>query len=252
MQDILIYDKELKLIISRIIRTIRKYKLLTENETVAVALSGGKDSTVLLYILWYINSFSYLKFKLLGIHVQTGDYDYSVLEKLCDLLGVEFVKLNIDMAKVINHPYICYSCSRIKRHAMYQEINKRGITKIAYGHHADDAIETFLMNLFLHHNIESFPPKLEYQKLDLAVIRPLIFVREEWIQEVFEKKNLTKLAYKCPYEERNVRQNFREKVEKMQQLFPEYSVEDNIIKALEKQYDLLFAQEIDNSIKVFK
>ena len=55
MLDILIYDKELKLMVSRIIRTIRKYKLITENETIAVALSGGKDSTVLLYILWYIN-----------------------------------------------------------------------------------------------------------------------------------------------------------------------------------------------------
>ena len=252
MQENLSFDKSIKRVVSKIIRTIRKYKLIEDNETVAVALSGGKDSASLLYLLWYINKYSYLHYKVIGLHVQTGEYDTSPIKELCDILGVELITLNIDMEQVISYPHICYSCSRIKRYAMWEEIHRRGIKKIAYGHHADDAVDTFFMNLIIHQNIESFPPLLTYKKLNLAVIRPLIFIRESWISNLFEKKNLTKITYDCPYEETNIRQDFREKVEKIQEIFPEYRVEENVIKALEKYYDLILADQIDNSIKVFK
>jgi len=246
------FDKSIKRVVSRIIRTIRKYKLIEENETIAVALSGGKDSATLLFLLWYINKYSYLHFKLLGLHVQTGDYDLTPITDLCKTFDVELAILHINMEPIINYPHICYSCARIKRQAMWEEINRRGIRKIAYGHHADDAIDTFFMNLIIHQNIESFPPILTYKKLDLAVIRPLIFVEEKWILNLFKKKNLTKIAYDCPYEETNIREDFRDKVNKLQEIFPEYRVEENVIKALEKQYDLLLSDQIDKSIKVFK
>ncbi len=252
MQDNLLFDKSIKRTVSRIIRTIRKYKLIQDNETIAVALSGGKDSATLAYLLWYISKYSYLNFKLIGIHVKTADYDITPIKDLCSLLDIEAVFLNIDMEQVINYPHICYSCARIKRQAMWEEINRRGIRKIAYGHHADDAIDTFFMNLIIHQNIESFPPILEYHKLDLAVIRPLIFVNESWILNVFKRKSLTKLTYKCPYEEQNIREDFRAKVEKLQEIFPAYRLEENVIKALEKHYDFLLKDKLDNSIKVFK
>ncbi len=252
MQENLTFDKSIKRVVSRIIRTIRKYKLIDEKETVAVALSGGKDSATLLFLLWYISQYSYLNFKLIGLHVQTGEYDCSPIKELCTMMDIEFVVLHIDMVQVINYPHICYSCSRIKRQAMWEEINRRGIQKIAYGHHADDAVDTFFMNLIIHQNIESFPPILNYKKLDLAVIRPLIFIRESWILSQFMKKKLTKITYQCPYEETNIRQDFREKVEKIQEIFPEYRVEENVMRALEKYYDLLLADQIDSSMKVFK
>lgn len=252
MQDNLSFDKSIKRVVSRIIRTIRKYKLIEEDETVAVALSGGKDSATMLFLLWYISKYSYLNFKLIGLHVRTGDYDTSPITEMCNVLGIESKVLKIDMEQVINYPHICYSCSRIKRQAMWEEMFRRGIKKIAYGHHADDAVDTFFMNLILHQNIESFPPFLDYEKLHLAVIRPLIFVREDWILNLFKKKNLTKITYDCPYEETNIRQDFRERVEKLQEIFPEYRVEENVSKALEKYYDSLLTDHIDNSIKVFK
>lgn len=252
MKENLNFDKSIKLMISRIIRTIRKYRLIAENETLAVAMSGGKDSAVLLFILWYLNKYSYLKFKLIALHVCTGDYDLSPIKDLCEALEIESVFLKIDMEQVANHPYICYSCSRIKRYAMWEEINRRNIKTIAYGHHADDAVDTFFMNLIIHQNIETFPPIMNYRKLNLAIIRPLIFVQEEWIADLFEKKNLTKITYQCPYEETNIRMDFRHKIEKIQAIFPEYRLKENVIKALEKQFDLLLSGEIDNSLKVFK
>lgn len=252
MQDNLSFDKSIKRVVSRIIRTIRKYQLIADNEKVAVALSGGKDSACLLYLLWYISKYSYLNFDLIGLHVRTSDYDTKAIQDLCDMLDIELVVLKINMEKVVNYPHICYSCARIKRQAMWEEINRRGIRKIAYGHHADDAIDTFFMNLLLHQNIESFPPILNYHKLDLAVIRPLIFVEESWIQKQFNRKGLTKLDYVCPYEEKNIREDFRDKVEKLADIFPEYRLEENVIKALEKHYDLLLKDQIEKSIKVFK
>ena len=89
MQENLTFDKSIKRVVSRIIRTIRKYKLIEENETVAVALSGGKDSATMLFLLWYISKYSYLNYKLIGLHVRTGDYDTTPITEMCNMLGIE-------------------------------------------------------------------------------------------------------------------------------------------------------------------
>ncbi len=245
------FDKSIKRIISKTIRTIRKYNLISDNETIAVALSGGKDSATLLFLLWYISKYSYLNFKLVGFHVKTGKYDVSPIANLCKSLEVELKVLTIDMKRVVEHKNICYSCARIKRYAMWEELDRRNIRTIAYGHHADDAVDTFFMNLIIHSNLEVFPPILQYEKVNLSVIRPLIFLEEKTISNIFNKKRLAIVDYKCPYEDKNLRMGFRERVEKLQDLFPEYRVEASIIKALENYFDSI-VENVNMDIKVHK
>ena len=205
----------------------------------------------MLFLLWYISKYSYLNFNVVGLHVRTGSYDVSPISDICTALGVDLKVLKIDMERVIAHKHICYSCARIKRYAMWEEMDRQGITKIAYGHHADDAVDTFFMNLIIHSNIESFPPVLEYDKLNLAVIRPLIFIRESTIINIFKKKSLEIVKNKCEYEQTNIRMSFRERVEKLQEIFPEYRVEDSVSRALEGYYDTIVA-DIDRKIKVYR
>lgn len=250
--DINIFDKSIKTKISLLIRTIRKYKLIEQNETIAVALSGGKDSVTMLWLLWYINKYSYLNYNIIALHVKTSSYDTTLMEDFCSKLGVNFKLLEIDLTRAKRDNKICYSCARFKRQAMWKEMDSLGIKKIAYGHHADDLVDTYLMNLMIHSKIESFPPKLDYRQLNLTVIRPLIFIRENWIKRQFTKRNLPKLSYVCPHEKLNVRDDFREKSLALENLYANYSVKDNITKALEEHFSYLFRDKIDMEIKIFK
>ena len=236
---------------SEIIRTINQYGLIEDGEKVAVAVSGGKDSMVLLYLLWYLNKYSYLNYQVVAMHVKTADYDTAPVADICRQLGIEYFDLKINMERIKSSKSLCYSCSRFKRVAMWEKMEELGITKLALGHHANDAIETFFMNLFEHSKIESIRPKVIYNKYPLVIIRPILTLPEEKIIKIFTSMKLPLIDYVCPHEEKNIRSEFRKKIGQMGELFDSKDMLSRMIKALKQNNpeDCWVNDEIGDRVK---
>jgi tRNA(Ile)-lysidine synthase TilS/MesJ len=221
-----------KWFLTDVIRAVEKYSLVDQGEKICVALSGGKDSAVLLYILRYLKAYSHLAFDLCALHVRTEDYDTSVLRELCCGLGVEYRETSLTGQR--EFPWNpCYLCGRLKRGAMVEALSGTGIRKVAYGHHADDAAETLLMNIIHNRKLGSFCPRVEVPGAELVIIRPMIYLEELRIAAIHRRLGLPVLEYRCPYGADNPRSIIRQGLKDMEALFRTQHFSKSIVAALE-------------------
>ena len=228
------YDKNYgKWFLTDVLRAITAYDLIREGERVCVALSGGKDSTALLYILWYLGAYSHLKFDLSALHIRTDDYDTSVLADLCRELRITYHETSLNLKQGAPDRSICYVCSRLKRGAISDILKEQGIKKIAYGHHADDVTETFFMNIVQNRKLGSFSPRVEYDNNDMIIIRPMVYLDEQRIVTIHRHAGLPVLAYTCPHEKQHIRKNFKKAVGKLDSLFDTQGFSRQLVGALE-------------------
>lgn len=173
-------------IIRRAGRAIGDYGMITGGDRILVALSGGKDSWVLLYVLGELRKRSPAKFDLTAVTVHPGypDFDPTPIEDFCRERGYRHFTEPSNMFDIIEQKRepgssYCSICSRLRRGILYSVAEREGFTKIALGHHADDLIETFLMAAFFTGEIKSMPPLLKAEDGRNVVIRPLCYVFEE-------------------------------------------------------------------------
>jgi len=228
------YDKHYgKWFLHDVLRAITTYDLIREGERVCVALSGGKDSTTLLYILWYLKSYSHMTFDLSALHIRTERYDTYVLRALCDDLGISYIEESLDLQQDIPAKSICYVCSRLKRGAISDVLKGQEIRKIAYGHHASDVAETFFMNIVKNRKLGSFSPRVEYEDNDMVIIRPMVYLDEPLIEKIHSHAGLPVLHYQCPYEAQNIRKDFKEAVGKLDTVFNIQGVPRLLVDSLE-------------------
>ena len=229
-----IHQKKWKRIIYKsVIHAIQNYAMIEENETVCVALSGGKDSIVLLTILWYLHHYSHLQFSLKAVHVKTDEYDTNCMKKLCSEMDIEYEELTLNRKPIVEHRSICYSCSRLKRGAISRFLKFNKLQKVAFGHNADDIAETFFMNMIHHKKMGSFSPKVEYNNNSMIVVRPLVYLSEKKIISFHDQLKLPILDYQCPFEEKNIRSEFKEYTKKMNSIFKVKDFNHLLIAALE-------------------
>jgi tRNA 2-thiocytidine biosynthesis protein TtcA len=166
-------------------QAIADYAMIGEGDRVMVCLSGGKDSYALLDILLRLRARAPVRFELAAVHLdqkQPG-YDPEVLPRWLEARGVPFHVLEQDTYSVVKRVVpegktMCGLCSRLRRGALYAFAAREGYTRIALGHHADDMVETFFLNLFHHGRIAAMPPKLRSDDGRHVVIRPLAYCRE--------------------------------------------------------------------------
>ena len=219
--------------VNDVLHAIKTYKMFQPNEKVCVALSGGKDSITLLYILWFINQYSWLKLQLSALHVKTAEYNTSVLQDLCKSLSVSYYETQLFLTEKTLSKDTCYICSRLKRGAMSRFLQEKEIPIVAYGHHADDAAETFFMNMIKHKRLGSFSPKVDFEKYYINIIRPMIYLEEATIIKLHKKAGLPVLDYQCLHEDKNIRSEFKENVQKMQQVFGTKHFSRIVVESLE-------------------
>ena len=228
------FDKNFgKWFINDVLRAIRKYKLIKEDEEIAVALSGGKDSTTLLYILAYINRFSDLSFSLSAAHIKIAEYDTTILQDFCKSLNVNYneVKLNSENEKSIEN---CYICSRLKRGALSSLLTKHKIFKAAYGHHATDVAETFLMNIVENKKLAALTPKVEIAETLMKIIRPMIYLEEERISKIHSHLNLPHFDIPCPYKTKTNRDKYKRIIQDINRAQPNLKFSKKVIETLER------------------
>ncbi len=177
----------------QIVRGISEYNMIQEGDKIMVAVSGGKDSSILVTLLHDIQRRAKKEFSVEAVMLdqkQPG-FDSLAYEKWMKSMGVKLTVLEKDTYSIVQEKVqgkvYCSLCSRLRRGILYNYAQEQGFTKIALGHHRDDMIETLLLNIFYTGKLSTMPPKLRSDDRRNIVIRPMVFVGEE------ELKNLTKI-----------------------------------------------------------
>jgi tRNA 2-thiocytidine biosynthesis protein TtcA len=176
-------------------RAIADFGMIEDGDKVMVCLSGGKDSYTLLDILLQLQKKAPVAFSITAVNLdqkQPG-FPEHVLPEYLRSIGVDFHILEQDTYSVVTRVVpegktMCSLCSRLRRGALYSFAAEHGYTKIALGHHRDDLVATFFLNLFFHAKLSGMPPKLLSDDGRHVVIRPLAYVREDDITAYAQAK----------------------------------------------------------------
>ena len=209
-------------------RAVEEYRMIEDGDTVAVGVSGGKDSVALLAGLAGVRRFIGIEFTLKAITLDNcfngEEGDFSPIAGLCDALGVEYILRRTDIGQIIfgergeSNP--CSLCARMRRGVLHDTAKANGCNKIALGHHFDDAVETFLMNLFNEGRIGCFSPVSYLSRKDLTMIRPLIFATEREVRNAVNRAGLPVVKSKCPVDGCTERQWTKEFLYDMEKTHP--------------------------------
>lgn len=170
---------------------LNDYHLINDGDHIMVAVSGGKDSAMLLLLLHEIQKRAKLRFTFEAVMLdqkQPG-FDHKPFESWLQGLGLTLTLIHEDTYSIVTDKVkagksFCGLCSRLRRGILYNYAHQQGFSKIALGHHRDDMTETLLLNLFFNGRISSMPPKLQSDDGRNVVIRPLAYVPEIWLKEL--------------------------------------------------------------------
>src|SRR5947199_3910950 len=173
-------------IAKRTTKAIVDYQMIEDGDRVMVGLSGGKDSWALLQILDVLRQRAPFPFSLVAVNVDSGykEYKHALIAKTCEARGWEYRIEHTDIGELIEDildadQTPCSLCARLRRGVLYRVAKEVGATKIALGHHADDFIETLLLNIFFGGSLKAMPAKLVSDNGEHVVIRPLVYVGED-------------------------------------------------------------------------
>ena len=209
----------------RVGKAINHYNLIEENDVVLIALSGGKDSMVMLDALsWRLKKLP-VKYKLSAVHVKLAGLSYQINEKdlqeFCALRNVELIikTEEVDITKSNKTP--CFICSHTRRKILFTLADEMKCTKLAFGHHKDDAVETLLMNMLYHSNISSIPAKVKMFNGKFELIRPLINIRDNETKRYSEILQYAKMKKLCYYEDVTKRNSVAKLMKDIEALYPQ-------------------------------
>jgi tRNA 2-thiocytidine biosynthesis protein TtcA len=199
----------LKRILSLMRSAVQDYDMIAPGDRIAVGLSGGKDSLVLLTALARLREFYPVPFELAAVTIDTGTvsggHDIHAFDgpaALCASLGVPYYIESTDINRVVfgvrNEKNPCSLCARLRRGALDRVAREHGCSKVALGHHLDDAVETFVMNILHGSRLGCFSPITEMSRSGVTVIRPLIYLTEGEIRGAARRCSLPVVANPCP------------------------------------------------------
>lgn len=203
-------------LLSYVRRAVDDYKMIEENDKIAIGLSGGKDSISLLLALSDLRKFYPKKFDICAITVSLGfdGSDFTPMEELCKKIDVDYHVIDTQIGEIIfdarkeSNP--CSLCAKMRKGALNNKADELGCNKIAFGHNRDDIIETFMMSLIFEARISTFQPVSFLEKKKLFSIRPLMYVPESDIKGYIRKNNLPIIKNPCPANGNTKRQEMKE------------------------------------------
>lgn len=212
---------QLQRLLSYTRKAVDEYEMIREGDHIAVGISGGKDSLTLLHALHSLRRFYPNKFSLSAITVDLGfeDFDLSAIRELCRRMEVPYKIVNSDIYNILfnirkeSNP--CSLCAKMRKGALNQAIKEMGCNKVAYAHHKDDIIETMLLSLIFEGRFHSFSPRTYLDRMDLTVIRPLMYVDEADVISFKNKYDLPVVKSKCPVDGYTKRQYAKELVRQL-------------------------------------
>ena len=230
------------MLMSRMRAAMQKYHMIAPGDVVGVGVSGGKDSLAMLVALSELRRFYPEPFSLIAITVDPGfggeAGDYSAVERLCEERGIPYVIRRSELARVIfddrKEKNPCSLCAAMRRGMLHDAAKEAGCTKLALGHHLDDAVVTFYMNLLDGGHIGCFSPVSYLSRKDLTVIRPMIFAYEREVERAARKLDLPVVESRCPVDGETERQRVKDLLDRLQKESGYASLYRKTITALQK------------------
>ncbi|HZK43416.1 MAG TPA: ATP-binding protein [Syntrophomonadaceae bacterium] len=196
-------NKFIQLVYKQVRIANSKYNLIEDGDQVAVGMSGGKDSSILLYFLDLLKKYTPIIFNITPIYVDLGwNNEISELERYCNDLGYELFTEPTDIGEIVydirqeRNP--CSLCANLRRGALNNVAKRLGCNKVALGHHLDDVVNTLFMSMLYENKYQVFKPKTYLDRVNMTVIRPLIYVEENSIIKVSDSIELQPVENKCP------------------------------------------------------
>ena len=216
-------------------RCVEDYNMISPGEKVAVGVSGGKDSLVLLRLLAGLQQYSDFQLEAITIDMGLG-MDYSGVQKMCDELNVPYTIVQTQIAPIIfehrKEKNPCSMCSKMRRGALNQAILDRGIHKIALGHHYDDAVETFLMSLLFEGRISCFQPVTDLDRTGVIQIRPMLYIHEKTVDNFATRMELPVVENRCPVDKTTKREEVKQLIYTLSQTYPD--LKERIFGAMQR------------------
>lgn len=219
----------------RLESTLRKalfdFDMLSTTPKLCIALSGGKDSLTLLFLMKAILGRGFPNLELYAIHV-SGEFSCGAgvniddLKRICEKLEIHFLTRSSSQKR---EKLECYSCSRERRRLLFEATKSVGATTIAFGHHRDDHAQTVVMNLLHKGEFAGNLPKIHMQEYGVTIIRPLIYIAEEDIRTFAQQNGFSRIVCRCPVGQNSMRKQADQLLNEMELVFP--NARENIAKA---------------------
>lgn len=217
---------KLQQLLSHTRKAVDEYRMIQEGDHIAVGISGGKDSLTLLYALHGLKRFYPNHFELSAITVDLGyeQCDFTPIKELCRKMEIPYHIVKTDIAQILfeerKEKNPCSLCAKMRKGALNQAVKEIGCNKIAYAHHKDDIIETMILSLFFEGRFYSFSPKTYLDRMDLTVIRPIMFVDEADVIGFKNKYNLPVVKSACPVDGYTKRQYAKDLLADLNRQYP--------------------------------
>lgn len=195
---------KLQQVYSYVRKAVDDYHMIEENDKIAIGISGGKDSLTLLYALSGLRRFYPKHFDIHAVTVDLGfdNLNLDEIKALCKELDVEYTIVKTEIAQIVfeerkeSNP--CALCAKMRKGALNTAIKEAGCNKVAYAHHKDDVVETMMMSLIFEGRFHTFAPVTYLDRMDLTVIRPLMYMNEVDVIGFINKYNVPVVKSPCP------------------------------------------------------
>lgn len=222
-------------------KAVKDFDMIKENENICVAVSGGKDSMLLLKALRTFMYFSPVTFSLTAICVDVGfsNSNFQILKQFCNEIDVPLKIIKTDIAKIVfeerKEKNPCSLCSKMKRAVLNETALSLGSNKIALGHHRDDFIESFLLSLIYEGRIHTFKPVTYLDRTGVYTIRPLLYAKEKDIIHAVKTENIPIIKSGCPADGFTKREDMKELVKYLKNNFPK--ADERMFTAIKNNLD---------------
>ena len=207
-------------------RCAEDYKMIEPGDRIGIGVSGGKDSLALLVLMSELRRHCGFDFYLEAVTVDLGfGMDFSPIQKLCDDLSIPLTVVKTEISKIIfdyrQEKNPCSMCAKMRRGAINQALLDRGLNKLALGHHFDDAVNTFVMNLIYEGRIGCFQPVTDLDRTGIVQIRPMLYIHEKTIESFAERMALPIVQNRCPVDKRTKREEIKGLVYDLSAKYPD-------------------------------
>lgn len=218
-------------------RCVEDYQMIMPGDRVAVGVSGGKDSLVLLRLLAALREYQSVPFDLEAISIDMGlGMDYSGIQSFCDDLDVPYSIVKTEIGPIVfdyrKEKNPCSMCAKMRRGALNQALLDRNCHVLALGHHFDDAVETFVMSLIYEGRISCFQPVTHLDRTGITQIRPMLYIHEKTIAAFAQRENMPVLQNRCPVDKHTKREEIKNLVYDLVKTYPD--LKERIFGAMQR------------------